>query len=73
MEVILNLRVKQEEQTVDLIFGKGGKEMLVLNYKLHLTLKLRAKMLFSFFPGSSVAVRVCTASVPLCLVFPSVL
>ena len=35
---------------MDLKVGKGGKEMLVSNYKLHLTLKLLAKkMLFSFF------------------------
>lgn len=58
---------------MDLYIGKDDKEMLVSNCKLHLTLKLWAKMLFSFFPGSSAVVHVYTASVPLCLVFPSVL
>lgn len=63
-----------KERAVDLKTGKGSEEMFVSNYKLRLTLKLQAKKYFSlFFPGSSVAVRVCTASVPLCLVFPSVL
>lgn len=63
---------RETEQIVDLKVGKGSEEMLVSSCKLHLTFTLWAKMLFSFFPGSSVAVRACTTSVPLCLVFPSV-
>lgn len=67
---IINLRVKQKEQAI----GKDDKEMLVSNCKLHLTLKLWAKMLFSFFLAAlSRSTCVYTASVPLCLVFPSVL
>lgn len=64
----------ETKRTVDLKIGEGGEEMLVCNCKLYLTLKLCAKKCFSlFFPGSSVEVHIYTASVLLCLVFPSVL
>lgn len=58
---IINLKWNKKNKQLE----KDDKEMLVSNYKLHPDLETLGKNAFLFFPGSSVAVHVATASVPL--------
>lgn len=56
--------------------GNHSEAILFPDCKSRLALKRLAKkkkMFLSFFPASSVEVRVSTASAPLCLAFPSAL